>query len=265
MDKIIMICDADSILFATAFAMKDEPLSSAVTKVDDILTTLANSCSAEKILVCLTEGRSWRRNYAKTKEYKGNRKDRVLPPYLNDLRAHMKDKWQAFYVQTWEADDLIFMARTAYKKRYPDYNVFLATNDKDCNQFAGNFLDFRKMAFFTITPDMAQKNFWTQMIVGDSTDNIAGIQGIGKIGAEKMLQDVAVPDYSAVVLKAYIAKYGEREGVEKFYESYKLLKLIDICEDGGLEDSIVPEPLTVDYNGHSELSETSSQNSPQAI
>ena len=265
MDKTIIICDADSILFATAFAMKDEPLSSAITKVDDFLTSIANSCSAESILVCLTEGKSWRRHHARTKEYKGNRKDRVLPPYLNDLRAHMKDKWKAFYVSHWEADDLIFMARTVYKQRYPDYKIFLATNDKDCRQYPGNFIDFKKMIFFTITPDEAQKSLWTQMIVGDSTDNIAGIQGIGKVGAEKILQDVAVPDYPAVVLKSYIAKYGERDGVERFYESYKLLKLLDSCVDGGLENNIVPEPLKVDYNGHSELSEISSQDSPQAI
>lgn len=260
-----MICDADSILFATAFAMKDEPLSAVITKVDDFLISIANSCSAESLLVCLTEGKSWRKQYAKTKEYKGNRVGRELPPYLNDLRAHLKDRWKAFYVSHWEADDLIFMARTVYNTRFPDHKVFMATNDKDCRQFAGDFVDFKKMVFFTVSHDEAQKSLWTQMIVGDTSDNIAGIQGIGKVGAEKMLQDQAVPDYPAIVLKAYIAKYGERDGVEKFYESYKLLKLIDKCEDGGLEPSIVPDPITVDYNGHSELSETSSQDSPTAI
>ena len=141
----------------------------------------------------------------------------------------------------------------------------MATNDKDCRQFPGDFLDFKKMMFFTISPEEAQKSLWTQMIVGDSTDNIAGIQGIGKVGAEKMLQDQAVLDYPQVVLRGYIAKYGERDGVEKFYESYKLLKLIDKCEDAGYGDDIIPEPIAVNYDGHSELSETSSPNSPQAI
>lgn len=265
MDKTIMICDADSILFATAFAMRDEPLSEAIRRVDDFLISIANSCSAEKVLVCISEGKSWRKQYAKTKEYKGNRTGREIPPYLNDLRAHLKIKWKAFFVQHWEADDLIFMARSVYKTRYPDYKVFLATNDKDCRQFPGQFVDFKKMVFFTVTHEQAQKSFWTQMIVGDSTDNIAGIQGIGKVGAEKMLADQAVLDYPQVVLRAYIAKYGERNGVEKFYESYKLLKLMDNCEDAGYGDDIIPDPITVDYNGHSELSETSGQNSPQAI
>jgi len=259
-----MICDVDSLVFATAFAMKDEPLSMALDKVDSFLTSISNACSADSVLICLTEGKSWRKQYAKTKEYKGNRKDRVLPLYLNDIRAHLKDKWSAFFIQHWEADDLIFMARTAYKERYPDAKVFMATNDKDCLQYPGNFLDFKKMMFFTITPEQALKNLWTQMIVGDSTDNIAGIQGVGKVGAEKMLTDIALPDYPAIVLKGYIAKYGEQDGVEKFYESYKLLKLVDSCEKAGFGNDIIPDPIKVDY-GYSNLSEASSQDSPQAF
>ena len=265
MDKTIMICDADSILYATAFAMKDEALSDAIQKVDDFLISIANSCSAERILVCVSEGKSWRKQYAKSKEYKGNRAGREIPAYLNDLKAHLKDKWKAFYVAHWEADDLIFMARTAYQTRYPDYKVFMATNDKDCRQFPGDFIDFKKMIFFTISQDEASKSLWTQMIVGDSTDNISGIEGIGKVGAEKLLADQPVSEYSQIVLRAYIAKYGERTGVEKFYESYKLLKLIDKCEDAGYGEDIIPDPIKVDYNGHSELSETGSQDSPQAI
>lgn len=265
MDKSIMICDADSILYATAFAMKGEPLINLLTKVDDFLISIANSCNAEKALICISEGKSWRKQYAKTKEYKGNRAGREIPPYLDDLKRYLKTKWNAFYIQHWEADDLIFMARTVYKKKYPEYRIFMATNDKDCRQFPGMFLDFKKMAFFTLTPEQASKSLWTQMIVGDSTDNIAGIQGIGKVGAEKMLQDQPVLDYPQVVLRGYIAKYGERAGIEKFYESYKLLKLVDSCEDAGYQDDIIPEPIKVDYSGHSELSETSSQDSPQAI
>ena len=264
MDKSIMICDADSILFATAFAMKDEPLSKALESVDTFITAIANSCSAEKVLLCISEGKSWRKDYAKSKEYKGNRAGRELPPYLNDLRAHLKDKWKAFYMHNWEADDLIFMARTAYKKRFPDYHVFLATNDKDCKQYPGNFVDFKKMMFFSLSTEEAQKNFWTQMIVGDSADNIPGIPGVGKVGAEKMLADEPVLDYPGVVLRAYMFKFGERNGVEKFYESYKLLKLIDNCEDAGYGNDIIPDPITVDYE-YTGLSETSGQDSPQAL
>lgn len=259
-----MICDADSILYATAFAMKDEPLSKAIDKVDEFLTSISNSCSAEKLLVCLSEGKSWRKQYAKTKEYKGNRKDREIPLYLNDLRAHLKDKWKAFYVQHWEADDLIFIARTVYQERYPDCKIFMATNDKDCLQFPGDFVDYKKMMFFTVTPEMASKNLWTQMVVGDSTDNIAGIKGIGKVGAEKMLKDASSDSYPSIVFKAYTFTYGENEGIHKFYESYKLLKLVDNCEDAGLDKDIVPEPLTVDYE-FTRISEGSSQNSPAPL
>mgnify|MGYP006270549205 CR=1 FL=1 len=259
-----MICDADSILYATAFAMKDESLSSAINKVDDFLTSISNSCSAEKLLVCISEGKSWRKQYAKTKEYKGNRKDREIPLYLNDLRAHLKDKWKAFYVQHWEADDLIFIARTVYQERFPDYKIFMATNDKDCLQFPGNFVDYKKMMFFTVAPDMAAKNLWTQMVVGDSTDNIAGIKGIGKVGAEKMLKDASPDSYSSIVFKSYVFTYGDHEGIDKFYESYKLLKLVDNCREAGFGPETVPDPITVNYE-FARISESSSENSPAPL
>lgn len=264
MDKSIMIFDADSILYATAFAMKDEPLSKAIESVDMFLTSIANSCSAEKVLICISEGKSWRKQYAKSKEYKGNRAGREIPDHLNPLRDHLKSYWKAFYISHWEADDLIFMARSAYKLRYPDYKIFLATNDKDCRQFAGDFLDYRKMMFFTVTHEEAQYNFWTQMIVGDPTDNISGIPGIGKVGAAKMLQDEAVLDYPGTVLRGYMAKFPEFQAIEKFYEAYKLLKLVDSCENGGYVDDIIPDPIAVDYE-YSRVSETGSQDSPQAI
>ena len=264
MESTIVICDADSILFATAFAMKDYSLDEAKASVDSMLTQISNACNAEKILVCITEGKSWRKQYAKTKEYKGNRKGREIPEHLNGLRNHLKDNWKAFYVAHWEADDLIFMARTEYKKRYPTKKIFMATNDKDCLQYSGDFIDFRKMIFFSLNKDQALKNFWSQMVIGDTSDNIPGIEGIGKVGAEKMLQDVLSFDYSTVVFKAFLLKYGEKIGVERFYETYKLLKLVDDCADGGLEGTIVPEPIIVNY-GFTNLSETSSQDSPQAV
>lgn len=261
MDKTIMICDADSMLFATAFSMKDYSLSQAINSLDNFIVSLANSCSAESVLICLTEGKSWRKDYGKTRVYKGNRAGRELPEHLNGLRDHVKDKWNPYFESHWEADDLIFMARTEYLTRYPEHKVFLATNDKDCLQYPGDFLDFRKMIFFTVNQEEALKSLWTQMITGDTTDNIAGIEGIGKVGAEKLLKDVESSKYPQVTLGAYLNKYGETDGIERFYESYNLLKLIDSCEKGGLNPERIPEPKKVIYE-YTEISRTSSENSP---
>ena len=99
------------------------------------------------------------------------------------------------------------------------------------------------------------------MITGDTADNIPGIEGIGKVGAEKLLKDVAVTSYPETVLKAYLLKYGERQGIERFYESYNLLKLVDSCEEAGLDNTKIPEPKKVNYE-YKAISEPSRQDSP---
>lgn len=261
MSNHIMICDVDSMVFATAFAMKDSPIQEAINSLENYITGVANACSAESVLICMTEGKSWRKDYGKTREYKGNRKFREIPEHLNPLRNHLKEHWNPYFEERWEADDLIFVARTEYNKKYPDSKIFLATNDKDCLQYPGNFVDFKKSIFFTVTEEQALKSLWTQMITGDTADNIPGIEGIGPVGAEKILSQVTPNQYPETVLRAYIAKYKEKEGIDRFYESYNLLKLIDNCEEAGLDPTRIPEPKKVSYE-YKTISETSSENSP---
>lgn len=258
MDKTIVICDADSILYSTSYSNKDKSLEEAIENMDFFITQIASACNAESILLCLTKGPNYRDQFAVTKPYKGNRKDREYPIYYQELRAHMKDKWKAWIQLGFEADDLIFIARTEYSKRYLGRRIILATNDKDCLQYPGIYIDYRKMLFNQISEKQAQKSFWEQMIVGDTADNITGIEGSGPKAAELILvnADLKGEEYSEVVLRAYIKKYGEKHGIERFYESYKLLKLLDSCEEAGLELNQVPEPLIVDY-GSKDISEGS--------
>ncbi len=257
MAKTVVICDADSILYATAFSNKDKTLEEALENMDLFLTQIANACNAEDILLCLTKGPNLRDQYAITKPYKGNRKDRELPNFYHELRAHMTEKWNAWTQPGFEADDLIFIARTEYKKRFLEKRIILAVNDKDCLQYPGTYIDYKKMMFIQLEKGEADKNFWTQMIVGDSTDNILGIEGSGIKAAEKLLHnDIYTADYPQIVLREYIKKYGEKEGVNRFYESYKLLKLLESCQEAGLEPHQVPKPQKVDY-GFKDLSEGS--------
>jgi len=245
MAKTAVICDADSILYTTSYTHREKSLEEAIIGMDNFINQIANTCNADGILLCLTKGPNIRHQYAKTKVYKGNRKYEDKPIYYDELRQHMVDTWGAWVQPGYEADDLIFIARTEYSKVYS--RVILATNDKDCLQYPGVYLDYKKMMFLNIKEEQASKSFWTQMITGDSTDNISAIEGAGPKKAEKLLKDIDYKDYPQIVLKAYIERYGEKEGVERFYESYKLLKLLNSCEEAGLELSLVPEPIKVDY------------------
>jgi 5'-3' exonuclease len=54
----------------------------------------------------------------------------------------------------------------------------------------GQSFDYGKMEMREyITPLEADRYFYKQMLVGDVTDNIHGIKGVGKVKADKLLAD----------------------------------------------------------------------------
>ena len=55
-----------------------------------------------------------------------------------------------------------------------------------------------------VTPDEGIKSFYTQILTGDTADNIVGLQGIGPKKAEKLLDGADTEDdLWDAVLKAY--------------------------------------------------------------
>lgn len=239
----IAVFDLDSLLFAIAYLCKDKTIEEACAAVDSRINTVANTCGATHSLMCLTEGRSFRKeDYP---EYKANRKGLELPKHLNDLRTYVKTcgKYRCFVSPGYEADDLIFIARRTYAAMYPNVPCVLAINDKDCLQYPGDYINTKTLNQAFISEEEARENFWTQMIVGDVSDNVPGLQGIGPVGAKTILKDLAgQTEFAAIVFTSYIVKYGEFQGVTNFYKTYKTLKL-------RADDSLpVPLPKEVNYD-----------------
>jgi 5'-3' exonuclease len=117
-----------------------------------------------------------------------------------------------------EADDMISI--------FHDERTVACTNDKDANQTAGDLYNFTKKTLVTLTEEVAWRTLWVQVITGDSTDNIPGIEGVGPAKAALIINDdVNSEDYPSAVLKAYIDKYGLRDGSDFFNENYQLIRM----------------------------------------
>lgn len=72
----------------------------------------------------------------------------------------------------------------------------------------------------------------------DSIDGLCGIKGIGKVGAEKLLEQIDVFEtYKNIVFNKYCEIYGEELGIEMFYKMYKCLKIV------GNDETIELPPL----------------------
>jgi rRNA-processing protein FCF1 len=174
-------------------------------------------------------------------DYKANRKNNN---YVSMVRNYYAENI-AYYSDTLEADDLI-----ANRVKDLGYNnCIIVSIDKDlktiggyywsyyrqkCKDFDGNYItlengiidtEFKHNSVEFITEKEAEFNFYQQMLVGDSSDNIKGIKGIGQVKSTKLLNSSS--NYFIQAARQYI----EKSTKEAFRTNYKLLKLGTPQED----------------------------------
>lgn len=98
------------------------------------------------------------------------------------------------FIQGEEADDVI----ASYAKKYKDvYNIFIVSNDKDYYQLLDDVTIYNSRDDIFITKDKYINEFglsastqWVDIgaIMGDSSDTIYGVDGVGKVGALKVIK-----------------------------------------------------------------------------
>lgn len=149
-------------------------------------------------------------------EYKANRKS-PKPIYYKALREYLVDEYGAVLVSKWEADDAIAMA--AAKE-----GAIIASIDKDLDQVAGWHYDFVKNVKYEITPEVAHRFFYYQLLMGDRVDNIPGIPRVGPVKASAVLDECKSPDeYPVRVYQEYVRYFGEKFAYEQMKLNGRLL------------------------------------------
>lgn len=156
----------------------------------------------------LTGHGNFREGIATLLPYKGNRDATHKPKYYKELKQYMLNKHNAIVVEGMEADDA--MAIEQWKHR--DKSTIIATIDKDLDMIPGWHYNIRDKEQYWIDLDSANYFFFWQMLVGDSTDNIPGIKGMGKVRSEKALIHLKgdTDAMKAVVYAMYEKQYGEQ-------------------------------------------------------
>jgi 5'-3' exonuclease len=80
----------------------------------------------------------------------------------------------------------------------------MATVDKDFDQVPGWHFNFIKKLHYHISEADATRFFYKQLLTGDATDNIFGLDRVGPKTAEKMLKDCTnEEEMYAVCAEAY--------------------------------------------------------------
>jgi len=185
-----LLIDADTPVYAASVVHKNDDVQQAFYEVDKILSNILEATQATSFSVYLTGKNNFRYNIYP--EYKANRPPD--PKHRRDVHAYVVNNWNAIVSNGCEADDLLGVEQTGADPG----TTCISSIDKDLNQIPGlhyhpgirrNQAWLREPHFYTVTPEEALRFFYYQLLVGDTTDNIKGAPGIGKIKANNIIKD----------------------------------------------------------------------------
>lgn len=181
-----------------------EPVENALHNVNTILERL---CQKPYELYLTGKG-NFRHELATLKTYKGNRARVGKPVHYDAIRDLMIRKWGAVVVDGQEADDEIGIRATELTKE--GKSPIIVTIDKDLDMIPGLHYNWVKDELRQIDKLEAWRCFYKQCLMGDSTDNIPGIEGLGPKTADKLLAECKTAEQMLRVVKDQWHKHYPR-------------------------------------------------------
>lgn len=250
----VVIIDGYGFIFRAFFSLRDFKTSSnqpigAVYGFINMLLKVLNTFSPQYVIVVFDSGKKSFRSDIYP-DYKANRKEAPedLKPQFNIVREAVK-AFNIKYTEVngFEADDLIATYSRLCKQK--DMHTIVISSDKDLMQLAEDgvvdFYDPMKNKFikekdvelkFGVKPSQIV-DFLS--IVGDASDNIPGIAGIGEKGAVELLSEYSTLENIYQNLDN-ISKKRLKNALEQFKEnaflSQKLATLKFDIEVENVED-----------------------------
>lgn len=156
----------------------------ALQNVKTVLEAAVDRFNPEYKLFVHDKG-NFRFDLATIKPYKGNRVDARKPKYYQEMKEYMFDVWKAIPVRGQESDDAIGIEQFDNSDKY----TVIYSIDKDMLTIPGWHYNWVKGELHYQTFNEANLFLFWQMMVGDPTDNIPGINKVGAVTATKILNE----------------------------------------------------------------------------
>ncbi len=211
----LIIFDADSIIWTVAYKFRNKKLKRLVlVSLNKFIADVIKATKATHYIGFYgskEEDRAPNFRYAIDAKYKGQRPEE--PEWLTKWRPvihkEMTDNWGFAPVDGMEADDACSIAAEELKDEYDE--IIITTADKDLLQIPNvTYYNFSKHT--TTTTDTISSSLFlaTQMLTGDTADNIKGLYKIGPVKAKDMLEDCDTEvSIWWTIRRAYIEKEEE--------------------------------------------------------
>lgn len=194
--KRLIIVDVSNFIFRAFFAIRPlhspegVPVNAVYGMFSMLLKLLSDHRPTHLFLARDTKGGSFRNELYV--EYKANRSEPpedLVPQFALIDKLISKMNLPTFSHEQYEADDIIGSACTQWKDEFDE--IFIASGDKDLMQFVGGnikLLDTMKDKLYSPDDVLEKMGVRPEQIVdylsmvGDSSDNIPGMKGIGAVG-----------------------------------------------------------------------------------
>ncbi len=265
MKKKLIIVDINNFIFRAFYAVRmlnapDGTPVNAIYGVLNMLIKLVTQYSPTHVVIARDcKGDTFRKDIYQ--EYKANRSEtpEELVPQFDLIKKLLKKMdFASIEIDKYEADDVIGSLVTQMANDFD--SIYVATSDKDIMQFVNDkirIIDTMKDRIFGpeevfekmgVRPDQIVDYL---SMVGDSSDNVPGMRGIGAKGAAKLLKEHDNLETCISVKESFTNK-RVKTAFTDFIDNGLLSKdLVKI--ETGLSMGITPEEMLYSFSPNDEL------------
>lgn len=166
---MITFIDGDIIRYSVGFAAEGEPLENCLHSVKLMINNIIKQTTADEYEIFLTGKGNYREDAATILPYKGNRDSSHKPEYFGEITDYLINVHGATVIEGHEADDAM-----GYNQYQTEEDTCIASIDKDLDMIPGWHYNWKHDKLYNVDSRTAGKNFYKQLLTGDSTDNILG-------------------------------------------------------------------------------------------
>ena len=193
----MLLIDADHLfVYRIGFAVEKDPngMNSAKYNIRSALDRMINATLDFKYKMFLTGVDNFRNSVATLIPYKGNRTKARKPKYYRLIREYLIEEYDAVVVDGMEADDALGIEQMKHYHA-PEHegdtgscDSTIVACDKDMDMIPGKHYNPVKDKHYWIDEVQAMRNFYTQCLTGDATDNIPRLRGVGPVSAKESIR-----------------------------------------------------------------------------
>jgi hypothetical protein len=186
----VALIDADIVLHRVGFTTEKDEFWIAKARADEMLDGILLDTGVTRFELWISDSSTNNFRYKLYPKYKANR-TKPKPKHHETLKAYLISEWGARFSEGMEADDYLGILQDEEGQ-----STVICSIDKDLKQIPGLHYDFVKKEWHTISWEQATTAFFEQVAIGDVSDNIPGLYGIGPTKARRHFDGVRHGDVS---------------------------------------------------------------------